>query len=521
MTTGDLDQAIAHYDRSLEFASRTGNRSLHGKSLHDKGHTLLMKGEVREGLAMMDQAMVAAVGGELEPIEAGYVYCGMISACSRLSDYGRAAEWTEATTRWCERQSITGFPGICRVHRAELMRVRGSWPRAEEEARMACEELPRFNFLVGVGYAWFEIAEVRRQMGDLSAADEAYARAHEYGLSPQPGLSLLRLAQGKVDAAATGIRQALVDVQDPLSRVRLLSAQADIALAAGDVETAASAAVELDSLVDRFEATALHAKAARVRGAVRLAQGDPQAALPDLRKAREGWQQVEAPYDVAETRLLLARAHLALGDEETALLEARAARATFERLGARLAAVEAGTFLGEMTAGAAAPERVKRAFMFTDIEKSTDLAGVIGDEAWEDLLTWHDQTLRSLFAAHGGDVAHHTGDGFFVAFEDTGAAISAAVAVQRALTEHRRTHGFALQVRIGIHAAEATRRGSDYGGVEVHKAARIAALAGGGEILASAETVADAADGVQVAESRSVTLKGIAEPVEVASIAWR
>ncbi len=516
---GDLDGSITHYDQALEIAARTGDRSLHGKSLHDKGHTLLMKGDVGQGMALMDQAMVAAVGGEMEATDAGYVYCGMIAACSRLGDYARAAEWTEATTRWCERHSITGFPGICRVHRAELMRVRGSWPRAEEEARMACEELPRFNFLSGLGYAWFEIAEVRRRMGDLGAAEEAYARAHEFGHTPQPGLSLLRLAQGKVAAAVAGIRQALGEINEPLSRVKPLAAQAEIALAAGDLEVAASAAAELESIVNEFEATALHAMAACVSGAVRLAQGDPQGALPALSRARQGWQQVEAPYEVAEVRLLLARAHRAMGDDEAALMEARAARAAYERLGANLGAAQAGALLGEMAASADGPERVKRAFMFTDIVKSTDLVGVIGDEAWEDLLTWHDQTLRSLFATHRGDVAHHTGDGFFVAFEDTRSAIAAAVAVQRALAEHRRAHGFAPQVRIGIHAAEATRRGSDYGGGEVHKAARIAALAEGGEILATAETVAEA--DAQASGSREVTLKGIAEPVQVASVAWR
>jgi adenylate cyclase len=158
--------------------------------------------------------------------------------------------------------------------------------------------------------------------------------------------------------------------------------------------------------------------------------------------------------------------------------------------------------------------------MFTDIVKSTDLVGVIGDEAWEDLLTWHDQTLRSLFAAHGGEVGHHTGDGFFVAFEDPGSALRSAVAVQRALAEHRRTHGFALSVRIGIHAGEATRRGQDYGGGEVHKAARIAALAEGGQILASEETLAGA-DGVEVSEPREVALKGFPDSIRVSSVDWR
>src|SRR5207247_2726084 len=157
-------------------------------------------------------------------------------------------------------------------------------------------------------------------------------------------------------------------------------------------------------------------------------------------------------------------------------------------------------------------ERVTRAFMFTDIVKSTDLVGAIGDEAWEDLLAWHDHTLRSLFASHGGQVAHHTGDGFFVAFDDAGAALACAIAVQRALAEQRRAHGFAPLVRIGVHAADATRRGQDFSGVEVHKAARVAALAEGGEILVTADSVASGKAGsVPLSEARAVTLKGVPE----------
>jgi class 3 adenylate cyclase len=244
-------------------------------------------------------------------------------------------------------------------------------------------------------------------------------------------------------------------------------------------------------------------------------------ALPALRRARKGWQEVGAPYEMAEVRVLLSRTLRALGDDEAAILELKAARTEFERLGAQPAAESTGKLLGELAASDAAPERAHRAFMFTDIVKSTNLVGVIGDEAWEDLLAWHDQTLRSLFASHRGEVAHHTGDGFFVAFEDTRSALSCAVAIQRAFAEHRRAHGFAPVVRIGVHAAEATRRGQDYSGGEVHKAARIAALAEGGEILASVATLALADADFKVSEPREVALKGVTEPVEVSRIEWR
>ena len=518
----DFEGAIARYDQALEVASRTGDRDLHAMSLHDKGHALCLLGRVAEGTALLDEVMAAVVGGEVDPAAAGYVYCGMIGVCSKLGDYQRSSQWTEATLRWCERESVPAFPGVCRIHKAELMRLHGSLTKAEEEARMACEELPRFNFFSGLGPANYEIGEVRRRQGDFRGAEEAFARAHEFGYNPQPGLSLLRLAQGKVETAAAGIRQALTDTSgNHCLRVRLLAVQAEIGLAAGDLEIAGLAADELASIVSDFESAALQALAACVRGAVRLAEGKPEVAHPDLRRARQGWQEVGAPYEVADVGVLLAKAFRAMGDDEAAVFELKGARTIFERLGARPAAEIVGKYLGEIAASVGAPDRVSRAFMFTDIVKSTDLVGVIGDEAWEDLLGWHDQTLRSLFGSHGGDVAHHTGDGFFVAFESARSALTCAVAIQRALAEHRRAHGFAPLVRIGVHAAKATRRGQDYSGGEVHKAARIAALAGGGEILASVEAVSAEYGEFRVSESREVVAKGIADPFQVALIEWR
>jgi class 3 adenylate cyclase len=517
----DFEAAITLYNKALELASRSGDHDLYWMSVHDKGHALCLLGKVEEGMTLLDEAMAAVVGGELDPHAAGYVYCGMIGACSKLGDYGRASEWTDATLRWCERQSVPAFPGVCRIHKAELMRLHGNLTKAEEEARLACEELPRFNFSSGLGPANYEIGEVRRRLGDFLGAEEAYVRALEFGYNPEPGLSLIRLAQGKGEAAASGIRLALdVASGNHCLQLRLLAAQAEIALAGGDLETASSAADNLDSIVSGYHAPALHALAACVRGAVHLAQGKPDLALTELRRARNGWQEVEAPYEVAEVRMFLGKAFRALGDDEAAVLELKAARATFERLGARPAAEAASSLLGEI-GPSVAPDRVSRAFMFTDIVKSTDLVGVIGDEAWEDLLGWHDQTLRSLFASHGGEVAHHTGDGFFVAFGDARSAIACAIAVQRALSEHRRAHGFAPSVRIGVHAGEGTRRGQDFSGGEIHKAARIAAAAEGGEIIASIDTVASAPGEFRVSEQREVVLKGVAQPIVIGRIEWR
>ncbi|MEX2459261.1 MAG: hypothetical protein WD770_09785, partial [Actinomycetota bacterium] len=456
---GQPQEALPLFDEALAIAARTADRNLYATALHDKGQAVCAMGSFGEGLALMDEAMVAVVGGELDAHYTGRVYCSMIGFCSHLGDYRRAAEWTDATLRWCERQSITGFPGLCRIPRAELHRLHGDLATAEQEARLAAEELPRFNIRFAVGDASYEIAEIRRRMGDLAAAEESYARAGESGRDPEPGLSLLRVAQGKIEAAVAGIGRALETPTDPLTRLRRLVAQADIALAAGDPDTAEAASAEIDEIVEGYDVTALHAAAGRVRGAVRLERGDTQGALPHLQEARKRWQELDAPFEVAEVRVLIGRTFRAMGDEDAAVAELRAACTAFDRFGALLAGAAARELLGEVAAAAAAPERVTRAFMFTDIVKSTDLVRAIGDEAWEDLLAWHDQTLRRLFASHGGEVAHHTGDGFFVAFAGSRSALAAAVGVQRALAEHRRAHGFAPQVRIGVHAAEATRRG--------------------------------------------------------------
>lgn len=358
-------------------------------------------------------------------------------------------------------------------------------------------------------------------MGDFRGAEEAHTQAMGYGFDPQPGLALTQLGRGDAGSAAAGIKQALAGAGDNrCRRVRLLAAQAEIALAMDDLATATAANEALMALETDFETMAVRSLAASVHGAVLLAHGEPAGALSELRRAQEGWQQVGAPYEVAGSRALVGRALHALGDDGAALLELDAARSGFERVGALPDVDLVSRLVAEVGAGGA-HEHVARGLMFTDIVKSTDLIGLIGDDAWEDLLRWHDQMLGSKFAAHGGSVAHHTGDGFFVTFDDAATALSCAIGVQRALVEHRRDHGFAPQVRIGVHVAEATKRGMDYSGGEVHKAARIGALAEGGQILASVDAI-DAADRtLRTADHRTVTLKGVAHPVEVASVDWQ
>ena len=313
----------------------------------------------------------------------------------------------------------------------------------------------------------------------------------------------------------------------PLHRFPLLRAQVEIAVATGDAATARAAADEVATIAEQFGGDHLAAAAAAADGVVRLAEGDAAEAARALRRAIERWNGIAAPYEVAIARVALADAYLSEGAIDRASMELQAARATFDQLGAapdqrrtdeRLAGLLADD--GRHVPGAAVGERTVRTFVFTDIVDSTRLAELLGDEAWTKLIRWHDQTIRAVIAEHGGEEIKATGDGFFLAFADPDAALDAMVDVQRRLAEHRDRQGFAPAVRIGIHTAEATRAGLDYIGVGVNAAARVGAMAEGGEILASASTLASARRSSSGLARRSLRLKGLSEPVEVAVVTW-
>lgn len=520
---GDLESALAHAKRTVEIGMKFGERGLQAMGLHDQGRVLVAMGRVDEGMALIDEATVAAVSGELEPLPTAVIYCNTIGTCRDLVDYQRAGQWTDAAKRWCDRQHIAGFPGMCRVYRAEIMRLRGAWSDAEQEAKRACEELKDFCVDYAAG-AFYEIGEIRLRVGDFQAAESAFREAHEMGRDPQPGLAMLWLAEGKVTAAHGSIQTALVETRDRLARARLLPAQVEISIAAGDLGQAHHALEELEGIAAGYRTPALRAYAAYCRGALHHARGETTEARTSLRQSIRQWQEIESPYEMARARLLLGAVYQAMGDLEDAALELQTARSTFERLGAMPDLRRADEMLRTTrTAGRRVQsfERVGRTFMFTDIVKSTPLVEAIGDEAWADVVRWHDHALRSLFATHGGEEVEHAGDGFFVAFSDASAAIDCAVAIQRVLAEHRRDHGFAPQVRIGVHASDALQQDGQYKGKGVHEAARIGALAEGGEIVVSSETLAGLPSRFPTTDPRTVTLKGIKQPVTVYRLDWR
>jgi class 3 adenylate cyclase len=511
---GELDQALSLAEHALELGTRYADRDMMALALHDLGRFRITKGDVEQGLGELDEATLAAMHGEIGAYETAVIYCNVIEACRNLADYRRAGEWTEAAKRWCDRQAIAGFPGQCRVDRAEVMKLRGAWAEAEQEARNASEELKGFRLSVAAR-AFYEVGELRLRVGDLAGATEAFDQASELGHDPQPGAALLKLATGNPAAALTSITRALDDQPwDRLARARLLPAQVEIAVAAGEPRVAEKAVDELKRIGDAYGSEAIRAHAAHALAVVQLANGDPGGAVRSGREAWRVWQELDAPYEAARTRGLLGAAYRELGDEDSAGVQLRAAAASLQQLGA---APEARRIAALLTS-TDKPEVVVRTFMFTDVVESTKLVEAIGDEAWEALVRWHDQKLRALFESHGGEEVDHAGDGFFVAFTTPRAALSCAVAIQRTLAEHRREHGFAPQVRIGVHAADAAGGDGTYRGRGVHEAARIGALAGGAEIVASAATV----DGeFEVTEARAVSLKGISEPLEVVTIEWR
>ena len=519
-SSGDLDAALSLAERAVSIGGVAADADLKAYAQTNLGALKIASGATSDGFALMEEASIAAVNGELSPFTSGVTACRMIGACRDMTDYRRASEWIEATEKYCERQSLEGFPGVCRIHRAEVAAVGGSWERAEMELERATTELAAYNAAPPQADGFYAIADIRRLRGDFVGAEAALREAHARGRSPQPALALIRLAQGNVKGAVKAIDSAVAEqTWDRWARARLLPAQIEIALASGDVAKARAAADELTSIVTGYPSPALEAGCRIAVGRVLLAEGDAAAAAQQLRIGIKRWRDVGAPYEIARAQSVLARAIRSLEDDDDADLELEAALDEFRRLGAKVDIDLVEREQREIAERRSGPQTAHRTFMFTDIVGSTNLAEALGDEAWERLLRWHDDMLRDVVRRGGGEIVNTTGDGIFAAFESAESAVATAIAVQRALRDHRASTGFALAVRIGLHAAEATRRGADYSGMAVHVAARIGALAEGGEILASAGTVAAAGD-PQTTGARVAPVRGATAPVEVAAITW-
>ena len=332
---GDYASAEAGAARAAEIGARLGDADLLALALHFQGRALVKEGRAREGLALLDEAMVAVVANEVWQPVAGNIYCSMIDACLEISDLRRAHEWTTALTAWWATQpDMVTFTGQCLVHRAEIMRLHGAWETAVAETKQACERLAQAADKYAMGPALYLLAELCRLRGEFAEAEHAYHEASRWGHQAQPGLALLRLAEGNGEGAQQSIRRILSETTDTLLRAKLLFPYVEIMLEVGDAASARAAAAELTEIADRYDTPALHAVARQSVGAVLLAEGDAERALAELRRAWETWRELEAPYEAGRVRVMIALGCRLLGDEESAALELDVARRVLAELGA-------------------------------------------------------------------------------------------------------------------------------------------------------------------------------------------
>jgi DNA-binding CsgD family transcriptional regulator len=333
--TADWETALELAIQVTDYGRRFADADLLAMGLNARGRLATRSGQVREGLAMLDEAMVGIAAGEVSPIFAGQIYCSMIEACQELSEFGRAAEWTAALTAWCDGQpGLVSFTGQCAVHRGQIMRVRGAYTEALDEFERATRRYLDTDSPGPAGLAFCERGDVLRIIGEYAAADDCYAQAVAHGHDPQPGLALLWLARGREGAAASAVRRLLAEPRDPIGRSQILPAAVDVLLATDDTDEAGALAAEMRSIVQKLGCDALLAMAGYATGHHLLVTGEPATALGELRRASRLWAGLSAPYENARSRLLIGRALRALGDEESAVAELAAARRTFSELGA-------------------------------------------------------------------------------------------------------------------------------------------------------------------------------------------
>ena len=350
---GDIAGAYAASDEAAQIGARFADADLMALGGLGRGQALILGGDVHQGMVLLDEVMVAVTAGEVSPLATGIVYCAVLEACQQTFHLRRAQEWTAALSNWCEAQpELVLFRGQCLVHRAEILQLRGAWPDAMHEARRAYELLSHRPYWQ-VGPAFYQRAEVHRLRGELSEAEEAYREASQRGHSPEPGLALLLLARGEVDAAVATMRRALAETEALVLRPRLLAAYVEIMLAADDLQSARLAANELAGIAADLDVAWLHAMSDQMAGAVLLREGDTRAALGVLRRAWTCWQQLDVPYEAARTRVWIGVACGTLGDQSACALELEAARHVFQQLGATTDLARVNALLSKPEAPAA------------------------------------------------------------------------------------------------------------------------------------------------------------------------
>lgn len=332
-TDADSDRGLELAVRVAEIGRNIGNRSLEALGLQDQGRFLVAMGRIEEGIALVDEAMVAAVAGELDSDATGRTYCNMLDVCDQIEDYERANEWSDAAQAWCEQHSDSAYPGVCRVFRAELKRRRGDWDDATSDLNRAIDELTGFTPIIGA--ALYQIGEVDLRAGRLVEADEKFRSANEHGYSPMPGIAHLRLRQGDGLAAEQLLQDAMRHAAErPLARARLLPSVIEVELALGHSAEVVDALVELERAASTTGSTAMRSAAAHGRGALALSESRTDEAARYFQDAIRGWTGLQMPYEAAQSRMLLGEAQLAEGRDSAARMELESARSVFDRLGA-------------------------------------------------------------------------------------------------------------------------------------------------------------------------------------------
>jgi DNA-binding CsgD family transcriptional regulator len=333
---GRLDAAVGDLGRAAALATDEGDEELAALARLSLARVRIFLGQIPLGVRLLDDAMLVVGSEPISPIAVGDSYCTAIAACHDLYDVRRGQAWTDGLSRWCGQQAdLVPFVGVCQVHCSEFLQLRGSWAEAIAQARLARERLARPSRQLAYGAAVYQQGELHRLLGQSEQAEACYRDASAAGRDPQPGLAMLRLRQGRAADAAHAMDRALSETGDSVARTALLGASVEIMLAVGRVAEAEAAASELADLATALESPLLGATARRAAGWVRLAGDHARDALADLRGASDGFRELEAPYEVARTALLIGTARTALGDVEGAGLEFDTARTTFERLGAR------------------------------------------------------------------------------------------------------------------------------------------------------------------------------------------
>jgi DNA-binding CsgD family transcriptional regulator len=336
LATADYEAAAQLLARAADMASRRREIDLVAFATTVWGRALIKAGRLKEGLSRLDEAMLPVVERDTSPRATSMMYCAAIATCHEAREFGRAREWTHALGAWLDTLPRLGgaYFGNCRIYRAHLMCLCGSWREALDEVAFVCDDLSGNYGQLVAGHAHYQLAEIHRLLGNPEA-EASYRRSAELGGPTQPGLSLLRLSQGEVDKAVLGIRRALAETQGQLERLDLLPAAVTIMLAAEDIDAARQATTELAGIAAVYTAPGVQAELTAAHGAVALSDGDPATALPLLRSAARSWREIDAPYAVATVSVLIGLACRAVGDEDAAEVELESARSTFARLGAR------------------------------------------------------------------------------------------------------------------------------------------------------------------------------------------